>query len=82
MADSAWKKIGSLRKSQKGSNYLKIDSDTNLKKGDVVQLQDPRKSLDAAVAAGRMSAEKAEEIKGKIPEYVRYDLVLAPPKAT
>jgi sulfite reductase beta subunit-like hemoprotein len=75
---SAWKKIGSLRKSQKGSNYLKIDNDVTLKKGDVVQLQDPRKSLDAAVAAGRMDSEKAEGIKAKIPEYIKYDLVLAP----
>lgn len=77
---SAWKKIGSLRKSQKGSLYIKVDADVTLKAGDVVQLQDPRKSLDAAVAAGRMDSEKAEGIKAKIPDYVKYDCTLAPAK--
>jgi len=77
---SAWKKLGSLRKSQKGGLYIKIDADVTLKAGDVVQLQDPRKSLDAAVAAGRMDSEKAEGIKAKIPDYIKYDLQLAPSK--
>lgn len=79
---SGWKKIGSLRKSQKGSNYLKIDMDITLKKGDVVQLTNPRESLDKAVEAGRMSAEKAQEIKEKIPDYIRFELTLAPSKNT
>ena len=78
MANTAWKKLGSLRKSQKGSLYIKLDEDISLKKGQSVQLKDPRKSLDAAVEAGRMSSEKAEEMKAKIPEYIRYDLILAP----
>lgn len=75
---SQWKKLGSLRKSQKGGLYIKLDEDISLKKGQSVQLKDPRKSLDQAVEAGRMSSEKAEEMKAKIPEYIRYDLILAP----
>lgn len=69
-----WNKVGSLRRSQKGSLYIKLDADVNLKKGQSLQLTDPRKSLDQAVAAGRMSADRAEEIKEKIPDYVRYDI--------
>jgi len=72
----AWKNVGSLRKSQKGGLYIKLTADLNLKTGSTLQLQDPRKSLDSAVAAGRMSEEKAEEIKAKIPEYVKYDIAL------
>lgn len=78
MAKTQWKKLGSLRKSQKGGLYLKIDETVTLEKGASLQLREPRKSLDEAVAAGRMSSEKAEEIKGKIPEYIRYEIFLAP----
>lgn len=68
-------KVGSLRKSQKGGLYIKLDADVTLKAGESLNLQDPRKSLDEAVAAGRMSEEKAESIKAKIPEYVKYDVI-------
>jgi hypothetical protein len=78
--NSAWKKIGSLRKSEKGGLYLKLDEDITLNAGDNVLLQDPRKSLDMAVEAGRMNLEKAEEIKGKLPVWLKYDLVLPPKK--
>lgn len=73
---NVWKKLGSLRKSQKGGLYIKMDEDVTLKKGQSIQLTDPRKSLDKAVEAGRMSGEKAEGIKAKIPDYIRYDLHL------
>lgn len=75
-----WKKVGSLRKSQKGDNYIKIDDDVTLKKGAALQLKDPRKSLDQAVENGRMSAENAAERKAKIPDYIRYELILPPDK--
>lgn len=69
-------KVGSLRKSQKGGLYIKLDADVSLKAGESLTLQDPRKSLDSAVAAGRMNETKAEEIKAKIPEYVKYDVIV------
>lgn len=71
-----WNKIGSLRKSEKGSLYLKIDSDASLKKGQSLQLMDPRKSIDRAVENGKMTSDQAEERKAKIPEYVRYEAFL------
>jgi len=72
----AWKTIGSLRKSKKGGLYIKVTAPVTLTAEDNLQLVDPRKSLDNAVASGRMSAEKAEEIKAKIPDYVKYDVAL------
>jgi len=71
-----WKKIGTIRKSKSGNLYIKIDVDVNLKTGQALNLQDPRKKLDSAVEAGRMSAGKAEEIKAKIPDYIRQELYL------
>jgi hypothetical protein len=72
----AWNKVGSLRKSKEGKLYIKVDSDVTLNKDMVLSLQDPRKSLEASVAAGRIDAEKAETMKAKIPEYIRYDVFL------
>lgn len=76
----SWKKVGSLRKNSKGNFYIKLDEDVTLKKDDVVSVQDPRKKLKESVAAGRLSQEKADEIATKIPEYIRYELFLTPPK--
>lgn len=81
MADK-WLNVGSLRKSQKGEFYIKINENVSLNKGDVIQVQDPRKKLKDSVTAGRLSEEKAAEYAAKIPEYVRYDLVLPPPKTS
>lgn len=72
----AWNKIGSLRKSKEGKLYIKVDGNVSLEKDMVLSLQDPRKSLEASVAAGRLDAEKAETMKAKIPEYIRYDVFL------
>ena len=77
---SEWKKVGSVRKSKEGKTYIKIDADVTLKKGSMLQVQDPRRKLDEAVAAGRMTAERAEEIKAKIPDYIKQELVLPPPR--
>lgn len=70
-----WTQIGSLRKSKKGGLYIKVDADVSLKKDAALQLQDPRKKLDEAVAAGRMEQGEADEKKAKIPDYIRYNVV-------
>lgn len=75
----SWDKIGTLRKGEKGNFYLKLDKDVTLKAGQSVQVKDPRKSLVDAVAAGRMSQEKADEMLSKLPDWLRYDLFLTPP---
>ena len=54
--------------------YIKVAADVALKKDSALQIQDPRKKLDEAVTAGRMDAEKADALKAKIPDYIRYDV--------
>lgn len=71
-------KIGSIRKSKQADkdNYIVIDADVVLKKGSVIQVQDPRKRLDKSVANNKLSAEAAAEIKEKIPQWLLRELVL------
>lgn len=76
MATSKWTKVGSLRKSKAGNLYIKIDADVNLKKDGTLNLQDPRKKIEASVDAGRLTEEKGSEMLAKVPEYIRYDLFL------
>ena len=76
----AWKKLGSVRKGKNGGNYIKLDGPVNLLADDVIQLQDPRKKLQESAAAGRITEEQAAEWSAKIPDYVRFDLVLPPRK--
>lgn len=81
-----WLKVGSVCKGKSTDdnptpdNYIKIGNDVILKKGDIIRIQDPRKSLDAAVKAGRMDASKAAEYKKNIPDFVLKELVLPPRK--
>lgn len=76
-----WKKFGSVRVGKTaGQFYMKVDSSITLGPNDAVFLQDPRKKLKESVAAGRLDEARATEMAAKIPEYIKYDLVLAPPK--
>lgn len=71
-----WNKIGSLRKSPKGSLYIKVDSDVKLTKGMNLSLQDPRKSVSRLLESGKITETQAEERLSKIPEYIRQDVFL------
>lgn len=73
---STWTKVGTLRKSKKGGTYMKIDTDVSLKKDDILNVQDPRKKLDESVEAGRLTEEKADEIRAKIPDYIMREVYL------
>jgi hypothetical protein len=77
-----WKQIGTVLKSKDPSkgNYIKIKENVSLTAGDIVQIRDPRQSLESAVEAGRMSRDKADSILAKIPDFVLKELVLAPKK--
>lgn len=69
-----WTKVGTLRKSKAGGLYIKVEGDVTLKKDSSLNLQDPRKKIDQAVAAGRMSADEGEGRKAKVPEYIKYEV--------
>lgn len=71
---ATWTKVGTLRKSKAGGLYIKVEGDVALKKDSSLSLQDPRKKLDASVAAGRMTADEAEARKAKVPEYIKYEV--------
>lgn len=77
---SEWKKIGSIRKSEKGDLYIKIDDAVSLTKGSVMQIQDPRKRIAEAKERGKLSAEVADEMLSKVPDFIRYEIVLPPAK--
>ena len=80
--------LGSLYKSQNAdkSDYIKVSSNLKepitLKAGDYIQFETKAfqlKSLQAAVAAGRLSEENGEKAKERIektPEFVRGELIL------
>lgn len=84
----ARQKLGQVYKSKdpNKSNYIKIDllgkDSVTLKHGQYVQVESKAyqlKSLDAAVEAGRMSAENAEKAKervNKMPDFVLGELIL------
>jgi len=61
-----WTNFGSvlLKKDGKGT-YIKIKKNISLKEGQVVFVQDPR-----------LNPNFSEEVKAKIPAYVKFDLVL------
>lgn len=76
MAKSKWTKVGALKKSKAGNLYISVDETVTLTKGASLQLRDPRKSYQAAADAGRMDADKAAEAIAKIPDFIRYDVML------
>ncbi len=80
MSKGKWVQIGTVMKNRdpKKANYIKIKQDITLKEGTVLQIRDPRTSLADAVAAGRMSEEKAAELTEKIPDFVLKEIVLPP----
>jgi hypothetical protein len=80
MANKPWARVGTLKKSKAGNLYITVEDDITLKKGATIMLKDPRKELAESKAAGRLDADKADAMIAKIPEFVRYNLSLAPDK--
>lgn len=76
--------IGSVVKSKEAGkpDYIKVSQDITLKKGQFLNLESKERqleSLDAAVAAGKLSEDMANEIKertNKIPDWVRFEIVM------
>lgn len=81
MANDKWLQVGTIRKSKDGKLYMKLSEDVDLKKDDVLQIQDPRKRLDMFAETGKITAEVAAERKAKIPEYIRHEVILPPKRS-
>lgn len=76
-------KVGSVLKSKDPSqmDYIKIDTDVMLKKGDTLSLESKKSrlaGLEKNVEAGKLSTEIADKIREgieKTPEFVRFEII-------
>lgn len=71
---SKWTKVGELKKSKQGKLYVEVKAD--IPKGAYVMLKDPRAGVMESVQAGRLSEEKGNEILAKLPDFLKYELIL------
>jgi hypothetical protein len=76
-------KIGSILKSREEGkpDYIKIDTDIVLKKGDSLSLESKKSklaSLEKNIENGKLSGDLADKIREgieKMPEFVRFEIV-------
>lgn len=76
-------KVGSILKGKDGKpDYIKIDADVSLKKGEFLELENAKTmsaKADELEASGKISPEIAEKIREraeKIPAFVRFEITL------
>lgn len=97
---SDWTQVGTIRKSKKGSLYMKLDNKienlSKLKnaieseiqsivngeesKGISLQIQKPSDKLDRLLDLGYIDQTEYDRRLGSIPEYIRQEVTLPPPK--
>lgn len=76
-------KIGAVLKSKDTTqpDYIKIDQDITLKKGDILNLESKKSRLaqvEKSLAEGKLTEEVADKIKeeiDRIPEFIRFQIV-------
>lgn len=75
-------KVGQIVKGKDGKpDYIKVDNDVTLKRGDYLNLESAasqRKGIEDAMQAGKLSGEVAEKMLekvNKIPPFVRFEIV-------
>lgn len=75
--------VGSVLKSKDATqpDYIKINADVTLKKGDILNLENKKSklaSLDKNVENGKLSGDLADKIRGdieKMPDFVRFEII-------
>lgn len=75
--------VGSVLKSKDTSqpDYIKINADVTLKKGDILNLESKKSklaSLDKNIENGKLSGDLADKIREgieKMPDFVRFEIV-------
>lgn len=88
----SWPKIGSVRKGDSGTSYIKLDEGVEvfvkgekveLNKSRTLTLQDPRKQVQGMRDRGIITEQQADERLEKLSEltFLKYDIVCPPPKA-
>lgn len=87
-----WPSIGSLRKGENGS-YIKLDEGVEIfvngeklaiNESRTVRLEDPRTKVEQLLERGVIDEQKAGERLAKLETmpWLRYNLIVAPPKTT
>lgn len=66
---SKWTRVGTIKKSKKGSSYVQVENDVKLTKGQFLSVMNPRKRPGIT-----------EEDLAKIPDFVVADILIAPDK--
>jgi len=88
-----WPRIGSLRKSEDGTSYIKLEANVEILVDGVkiplndkktVRLECPRKNVESMRDRGYITEQQAGERLEKLAEmtWLRYDLIAPPPKPT
>jgi hypothetical protein len=78
MSKPKWEQVGSIRKGEDGSLYMKVEKD--IPAGRSVQLKKPVDEIQRKVQMGWITQDEANERIAKVPEYIKFDLYLKPPK--
>lgn len=74
-----WQNVGSMRKGKEGdSYYIKVDQD--IKAGSVVRCERPAERIQRLADLGKITQDEANEKIQKVPDFVKFDLILPPPK--
>jgi uncharacterized Zn finger protein len=76
-------KVGSVLKSKDASqpDYIKVDADVSLKKGDILNLESKKSklaSLEKNIENGKLSGDLADKIREgieKMPDFVRFEII-------
>lgn len=75
-----WLTVGTIRKNDGGKLYIKVDQAVTLPAGTVLMLQKPEEAIKRLQSMGFLDEEKAAARLATIPEYIKYNVVLPPPK--
>lgn len=79
MEKKKWAKVGTVRKSDKtGDFYIKFEEDISLKKGAVLKLDDPKKTLDRLAKLGYIKEGELEAKKAALPAWLKFEVILPP----
>lgn len=75
-----YRKVGQVLKGKDGKGfYIKMDEDVTLTKGQIVNVNDPRKQPAELLALGVISEETAADMQKRaeaLPEWVKFNLTV------
>ncbi|CAB4200384.1 hypothetical protein UFOVP1351_39 [uncultured Caudovirales phage] len=75
-----WAKVGAVlsKKDNPKDFYMKVEQD--IPAGSIIRMERPKDRIERLVELGHLDREKADERLNKIPDFVKFELILPPPK--